>query len=436
MIWPSVSPHAKHCSRVMSPSCRWKNQMILAASAIPGALLRGVTFPFAHTRVRGSRGYATGNRANGSVARTVGRRWAASEEGVHQGRGWCAKSWSARASAPARRSTTRPAAASAVKLAPPEIRRAEVGDRHLEVGGSPDRLARRRARLVGISSNRPPRPRNGSATSSTSRPVGRRCGPSTRSPRRGLAARADLGASSRDAGDQASIHRTGSSGGRIPPSRPSRGRCRGGSARARRTPTASRRGRAPRRGRACPTSCRGRGSRRHAAVGLAFRVFVQHVDLGRRGIALGDRPVHPRMRPAHRRTVDRTRTIAIVAFEDGGEHVARLGARDEPEATRILERLRERTVIGLDRDVGRSRGEAITEPAVDDALGRAEDWTGWPISAASSSCVRIRLVRMPRRVCVGITPTAVTPATAIRPPPGTTMSNGHAAAVPTISLPS
>ena len=111
----------------------------------------------------------------------------------------------------------------------------------------------------------------------------------------------------------------------------------------------------------------------HAAVGLAFRVLVQHVDLGRRGIALGDRPVHPWMRPAHGRTVDRTCAIAIVLFEDGGEHLERLGARDEPEATRILERLGERTVIGLDRDVRRGRREAITESAVDDALGRAED---------------------------------------------------------------
>ncbi len=43
---------------------------------------------------------------------------------------------------------------------------------------------------------------------------------------------------------------------------------------------------------------------------------------------------------------------------------------------------------------------------------------------------------MPRRVCVGSTPTPVTAAASTRAPPGTTMSHGQAAAVPTTSLPS
>jgi hypothetical protein len=53
----------------------------------------------------------------------------------------------------------------------------------------------------------------------------------------------------------------------------------------------------------------------------------------------------------------------------------------------------------------------------------------------SSSWARIIAVRMPRRRCVGRTPTTVTPPQRTVPP-GTVSSNGNAPAPPTIRSPS
>ena len=93
-------------------------------------------------------------------------------------------------------------------------------------------------------------------------------------------------------------------------------------------------------------------------------------------------------------------------------------------------------MLRLERQRRAARGDAVAEAAVDDALARVEDRDRLSLIGDVFELGAHEVREDAAPVCVGSTPTPVTAAASTRAPPGTTMSHGQAAAVPTTSLPS
>ena len=125
------------------------------------------------------------------------------------------------------------------------------------------------------------------------------------------------------------------------------------------------------------------------------------------------------------------------AVVDPREHLRRLVVVDETRRARLAGQLgAERRVTAgrpdhrVLRRRGRSRSARRSSPPRPRAPRSARRARG-----RRASCARIIRARMPRRRCVGRTPTTVTPAHGTGPP-GTVSSNGNAPAPPTIAPPS